>query len=203
MECSPPGSSVHGIFQARVLEWVTISFSRGSSQPRDRTLVSHIASRYFTIWATMIEVKCLVDAMYFNQAKPIPSSPGSWKNCLAQNGSLILERLGTAVLEHSAHSIEDEDSPRWVVDPACFICLFPRCTVKTLTAGQDCPCVCMLPTSLSTLQVWPQQLRVKWRSLWGVKYLMKLCHCCSWYTSHVVVRLTISHGIWFFLYQNV
>ena len=37
MDCSPPHSSVHGIFQARVLEWVAISFSRGSSQPRDRT----------------------------------------------------------------------------------------------------------------------------------------------------------------------
>ena len=35
MDCSPPGSSVHGIFQARILEWVAISFSRGSSQPRD------------------------------------------------------------------------------------------------------------------------------------------------------------------------
>ena len=35
MDCSPPGSSVHGIFQARVLEWVAISFSRGSSQPKD------------------------------------------------------------------------------------------------------------------------------------------------------------------------
>ena len=37
MDCSLPGSSVHGIFQARVLEWVAVSFSRGSSQPRDRT----------------------------------------------------------------------------------------------------------------------------------------------------------------------
>ena len=37
MDCSPPGSSVHGILQARVLEWVAISFSRGSSQPRDQT----------------------------------------------------------------------------------------------------------------------------------------------------------------------
>ena len=40
MECSPPGSSIHGIFQARILEWVVISFSRGSSQPRDCTEVS-------------------------------------------------------------------------------------------------------------------------------------------------------------------
>ena len=52
MDCSLPGSSVHGIFQARVLEWVAISFSRGSSWPRDRTWVFHIIGRHFTIWAT-------------------------------------------------------------------------------------------------------------------------------------------------------
>ena len=52
MNCSLPGSSVHGIFQARVLEWVAISFSRGSSRPRDRTRVSRIVGRCFTVWAT-------------------------------------------------------------------------------------------------------------------------------------------------------
>ena len=52
MECGLPRSSVHGIFQARILEWVAISFSRGSSQPRDRTQVSHIGGRRFTVWAT-------------------------------------------------------------------------------------------------------------------------------------------------------
>ena len=51
MDCSLPGSSVHRIFQARVLEWGAISFSRGSSQPRDRTQVSCTAGRCFTIWA--------------------------------------------------------------------------------------------------------------------------------------------------------
>ena len=50
--CSSQGFSVHGIFQARVLEWVAISFSRGSSWPRDRIRVSRIAGRHFTIWAT-------------------------------------------------------------------------------------------------------------------------------------------------------
>ena len=49
---SLPGSSIPGIFQARVLEWVAISFSRESSQPRDQTQVSHIADRRFNIWAT-------------------------------------------------------------------------------------------------------------------------------------------------------
>ena len=59
MDCSPPGSSVHGILQARILEWVAIPFSwvaipfsRGSSQPRDQTRVSCVAGRFFTIWAT-------------------------------------------------------------------------------------------------------------------------------------------------------
>ena len=49
MDCSLPGSSVHGIFQARVLEWGAISFSRGSSQPRDRTQFSHIVGRCFIV----------------------------------------------------------------------------------------------------------------------------------------------------------
>ena len=44
-----PRSSIHGIFQARVLEWVAISFSRGSSQSRDQTQVSHIVGRHLTI----------------------------------------------------------------------------------------------------------------------------------------------------------
>ena len=51
MDCSPPGSSVHGILQARILEWVAISFSRRSSQPGDQTLVSCIAGRFFTVYA--------------------------------------------------------------------------------------------------------------------------------------------------------
>ena len=51
MDCKLPGSSVHGISQARILEWVAISFSEGSSWPRHRTPVSFIAGRFFTIWA--------------------------------------------------------------------------------------------------------------------------------------------------------
>ena len=49
---SLPGSFLHGILQARVLEWVAISFSRGSPQPRDWTRVSHIPGRRFNLWAT-------------------------------------------------------------------------------------------------------------------------------------------------------
>ena len=52
MDCSLPGSSVHGIFQALVLEWIAISFSRGSSWPRHQTQLSRIVDRRFTAWAT-------------------------------------------------------------------------------------------------------------------------------------------------------
>ena len=44
--------TVHGILQARILEWVAVPFSKGSSQPRDWTQVSHIAGEFFTSWAT-------------------------------------------------------------------------------------------------------------------------------------------------------
>ena len=59
MNCSLPGFSVHGIFQARVLEWVAISFSRGSSWPRDQTQVSCTVGRRFTLRATREDHKCL------------------------------------------------------------------------------------------------------------------------------------------------
>ena len=48
MDCSPPGSSVHEIFQARILQWVAIPFPRGSSQPRNQAQVSCIAGKFFT-----------------------------------------------------------------------------------------------------------------------------------------------------------
>ena len=52
MDCSLPGSSVHGILHARILEWVAMPSFRGLSQPRDQTQVSHIAGGFFTVWAT-------------------------------------------------------------------------------------------------------------------------------------------------------
>ena len=52
MDCSLPGSSVHAIVQAWILQGVAVPFSRGSSRPKDRTQVSHTACRFFTVWAT-------------------------------------------------------------------------------------------------------------------------------------------------------
>ena len=52
MNCNKPGSSVHRILKARILEWVAVPFTRGSSWPRDRTQVSRIVGRFFTAWTT-------------------------------------------------------------------------------------------------------------------------------------------------------
>ena len=68
--CNPMDYTVHGILQARILEWVAFPFSRGSSQPRDWTQVSHIAGGLFTHWATR-------EAQEYWSGYPIPSLGGS------------------------------------------------------------------------------------------------------------------------------
>ena len=86
--CSLLGSSIHGIFQARELAWTAISFSRGSSQPRDRTQVSCTADRCSTIWGTreatyskvnyiyhVVFVNLLSGSLYFDYFQPIPPFP--------------------------------------------------------------------------------------------------------------------------------
>ena len=91
-DCSLPGSSVHGILQARILAWVAVPFSRGFSQPRDQTQVSCITGRFFTIWATGKAQE------YWSKLIPTPrdlSDPGikSWSPAL-QAGSLPAELPG-------------------------------------------------------------------------------------------------------------
>ena len=83
MDCSLPGSSVHGILQARILVWVAIPFSRGSSQPSDRTQVSLIEGRFFTIWATK-------EAQEYRSGWPSPS-PGDLPHPGIKLGSPALQ----------------------------------------------------------------------------------------------------------------
>ena len=86
-DCSQPGFSVHGIRQARVLEWVSIPFSRGSSWPRNWTRISCIAGRFFTIWATKPSIFSFLETFLEGQ----PQGPLSTEGCF----------LG---LGHSTHS---------------------------------------------------------------------------------------------------
>ena len=82
MNCSPPGCSVHGIFQARILEWVAISFSRGSSWPRDWTQVSCMAGGFFTVWATRED--CQITARILIQESLV-----SWGQSSRWNGFVV------------------------------------------------------------------------------------------------------------------
>ena len=72
MDCSPPGSSVHGILQTRILDWVAISSSRGSCWPRDWTCISCIARRVLYHWATWEACKNLLPANWAANARGSP-----------------------------------------------------------------------------------------------------------------------------------
>ena len=74
IDCSPPGSSVHGISQAKTLEWVAISFSGASSWPRDQTCVSCIGRQILYRWATREGPLLLKNITKFNMSQPVTSS---------------------------------------------------------------------------------------------------------------------------------
>ena len=98
VDCSPPGSSVHGILQEGILEWVAISFSRGSSQPRDRTRVSCIAGRCFILWATRKAPGLLSSNVNF-PGYASPWSPRFWSWWYVLNCSFMSNTLWSHGLE--------------------------------------------------------------------------------------------------------
>ena len=72
------GFSIHGILQARILEWIAISFSRGSSQPRDQTQVSRTGGRRFNLWASREVVSMETTYQLENQAPPMEEPQDSY-----------------------------------------------------------------------------------------------------------------------------
>ena len=122
MDCSLPGSSVHGISQARILEWVAMPSSRGSSRPRDPSRISYVScigSRFFTISAAreapvfsqsgasnprlktmLLPIACITccTPLLALLPEPAPHHPSPWKNCLPQKWSLVPKRLVTIAL---------------------------------------------------------------------------------------------------------
>ena len=101
MDCNPPGSSVHGILQARILAWVVIYFSRGSSQPRDWTWVSCIARWLFSIWVSSVTKLCpaLCNPMDGNMPGFCPSlSPGVCSNLCPLSQRYYLTTSSSAAL---------------------------------------------------------------------------------------------------------
>ena len=74
VDCNLLGFSVHGVLQARILEWIAISFSRGSSRPRDETRVSPIGGRHFNLWATREDTICCLGQEYKDKALGVGQS---------------------------------------------------------------------------------------------------------------------------------
>ena len=131
-----PHGLVHGILQARILEWVAFPFSRGSSQPRDWTQVSHIAVGFFTSWATreaqinpLLVLCCLVAQLYLTLCNPVDCSmPGfpvlhcllefaqthvCWAGATIQSSHLSLDSFCEETLKTS-------NSPETMVDSVIF-----------------------------------------------------------------------------------
>ena len=98
MDCSPSGSSVHGILQARILECVATPFFRGSSWPRDQNRVSCIAGRLFIIWVTREDFRggSIISGIFCRVFQPWMSVSVTWwiKRILIQPGPIESESLG-------------------------------------------------------------------------------------------------------------
>ena len=107
MDCSPPGSSVHGILQSRILEWIAIPFSRRSSRPRDRTQDSYTAGRFFTILATK-EAHCKHVSCCPDDGLSSTTVTSCWVL-----GGLLLWRLATC---RACLALLDWNCPPWLRD---------------------------------------------------------------------------------------
>ena len=109
INCSPPGSSVYGILQVRILQWITISSSRRSSQPRDQTQASHIAGRLFT-----------AEPLRKPKITIYPSNPTSGQICKRiQSG--ILERHLHIHIHSTIHNTQEVEATQmfisgWIKD---------------------------------------------------------------------------------------
>ena len=136
MDCSLPGSSLHGIFQAIVLEWIAISFSRGSSWPRDWTRVSHIVDRRFTIWATRevqyreMECKSRKSRNTWSNRQIWPWST-EWSRAKAKR---VLPRESTGHRKHPLPRTQEKtvhmDITRWSIPNSDWLCSLQPKTEK-------------------------------------------------------------------------
>ena len=123
MDCSPPGSSVHGILQARILEGVAISSSRGSSQLRDQTQVSCIPGGLFIIWATGPPGKC-PGLIYSLLPNPYPA-PWNFTVKLTRGRVFAPWVLKYSVLQKAWHIVRPTDLKVISIDKIAYLPKFP------------------------------------------------------------------------------
>ena len=128
MDCSPSGSPVHGILQARILEWVAIPFSKGSSQPRDPAQVSCIAGEFFTTkppgkplgTCTLIYLKWVTNKdLEYSSGNPAQCMwlPG-WEGSLGENGYMYMNGWVPSLFPWNYQNIVNGYTPIWAFQTA-------------------------------------------------------------------------------------
>ena len=122
--CDPMDYTVHGILQARILEWVAFPFFGASSQPRDQTQVSRIAGRFFTSWATR-EAQRGAQSWSNQTLYPPGGWPTDWRTIILKKFSLCCEGSESPILSNPAWGIRQRDceSPGSLALRACRVSL--------------------------------------------------------------------------------
>ena len=130
MDCSLSGPSVHGILQARILEWVAIPFFRASTRPRDWIQVSCIARRFFTVWATK-EVYNVINLLKLSLVLDI-TVPFSKERNSSRNKSGMQDSLWRSYLPNTicARTVVEGLGTLTRYAPRVFIYFHPNCLDK-------------------------------------------------------------------------
>ena len=143
MDCSLPGSSVHGISQARILEWVAIPFSRGSSWPRDWNRISCISGRFFIIWVTR-------EAHNLNEYKSLPMRPGVLRFMGSQR---VGHGWATDLIWWDTSCVLSHVSRVWLLATLWTVCSLPGSSVQGILQARILEWVAM-PSSRGSS--WPR-----------------------------------------------
>ena len=165
VDCSPPGSSVHRIFHARMLEWVAMPSSRGSSQPRDQTQVSHIAGRFFTSWDTRETLRRGILITY-SQAVKLVTIPG-----------YILCSAGGSSSYMCVHAQSLQSCPT-LCDPVDYR-LFCSWDSPGKNAGVDCHALLYGIFPAQGLSLWLLCLQCCWRILYPLSHKGNTSPCIA------------------------
>ena len=144
-DCSPPGSPVHGILQARALEWVAVSSSRGPPQPRDRAWVSCITVMFFTIWATR-------EAQMVSCSVGDPgSNPGLGRSPGEANGNPLRSSCPETSMVRGAWWVQHMGSRRAGHDWAVVLSVYVNSSRGPCATAA---CFPVLPTGTFSTQLW-------------------------------------------------
>ena len=144
MDCSQPGSSVHGISQTRILEWVAIFFFRRSYQLRDQTCVSCIADRFFTVWVTReaqtkdnrYKFICAVNNIRLRKLKDTDGRDG-WRKVTQKRSKNTIEHL--CMVERFSHGSEKTTTVHFTWTKLNLLLLSKQGKVKVV---QSCLTLC-------------------------------------------------------------